>query len=393
MDAKNHSKLDLVIKKLLFNLAVFFYKTLNFLLNLLRISIFLKSKIPDGVKNIIIFRTGNIGDAVCAIPSILAVKRNFPKARVTLLSSPGQIGLPGAKDIFIKEEYVNELIIYYKQDIKGIKGKRKLVRQLRKYKFDLFIELPQNMARFRDLVRNIIFAKLLGVKYAFGFQIDNIKIFPHAQSIYASVPNEVDRLLGVLVKEGLGLGAPVNTLFVPEADKIKIKEFISSLPNDKFVIIHPHAKRQTNLWPPERFAEVAQCILKDHNMLVLITGGAQDADRAQALKDIIGDRALNCAGNFNILQTAELLKYSRLLISNDTGVVHIAALLNIPVVGIYSSWQIRGRWYPYGKNHIVIRKEPACHTCFKDYCGHLTCLKMISVDDVCKAVTQILAKT
>jgi heptosyltransferase-2 len=98
------------------------------------------------------------------------------------------------------------------------------------------------------------------------------------------------------------------------------------------------------------------------------------------------------ASELNLIQTAELIKRSMLVISNDTGMLHIADSLDKPIIGIYSGWHFKGKWYPQGANSIVFRKEPKCHTCYKENCEHITCLKMISADEVFEAADSILRR-
>ncbi len=368
---------------------IFLYKFLNSLLDFFRFFLFWRKKISKDAKKILIFRVGNIGDTICAIPSMAAIRKNFPAAKIVLLSSPGKEEMPGAKELLSGVESLDDLIIYYQEDIKNPKGKTNLIKRLKKEKFDLFIEFSQSLTNFSIEMRNIIFAKLIGAKYACGFRINAIWLFKRIQSKYLKFDNEVKRLLKKLKKEGLKIGEVSFPLPISEGDKKVVNIFLREFNNKKFIAINPNAKRQTNLWSLDKFAEVGKCLLSNYNVNVLIIGGKKDKERTDKLKGMIGEGAINAVGRFSLLQTIELLKHCEFLISNDTGAVHMAAAVKTAVIGIYSARDFKNKWSPYGENNIVLRKEPKCHTCFKEECEQLTCLKEITVDEVLKAVENI----
>ena len=386
MENKNKS----FFEKITLNFIIFLYKFLNFFLDSFRFLLFGRLKIPKNIKKIVIFRTGNIGDIICSVPAMATIRKNFPKAEIILLSSPGKKGGLGAKELLEKTEFLDGLINYYQEDIKNFKDKIGLIRRLRREKFDLFIELPQDLARLRTLIRNIIFAKSIKARYSFGFQVNTIRLFKQIQARYLRFSNEVERLLEILKKENLKIDNISFPLAISEEDERIVREFLDSFGNRNFIAINPNAKREINLWPLERFAEVGRHLIDNYNLKILITGGKNDKERTERLKKMIGQGATSIAGKFTILQTIELLKNSQLLISNDTGAIHMAVAAERPVVGIYSARWFKYKWEPYGQKNIVLKKEPKCHACFLEKCEHLTCLKMISVEEIWKEAEQVL---
>jgi len=388
--SKMKNKNKSFFEKIALNFIIFLYKFLNFFLDSFRFLLFGRLKIPKNIKKIVIFRTGNIGDIICSVPAMATIRKNFPKAEIILLSSPGKKGGLGAKELLEKTEFLDGLINYYQEDIKNFKDKIGLIKRLRKEKFDLFIELPQDLARLRTLIRNIIFAKSIKAKYSFGFQVNTIRLFKQIQARYLRFSNEVERLLEILKKENLKINSISFPLAISEEDEKIVREFLDSFGNKNFIAINPNAKREINLWPLERFAEVGKRLIDNYNLKILITGGKNDKERTERLKEMIGQGAISIAGKFTILQTIELLKNSQLLISGDTGAVHMAVVTKRPVLGVYSARWFKYKWDPYGQKNIVLRKEPKCHACFLEECEHLTCLKMIGVEEVLKSVEQIL---
>ncbi len=384
------------IKKIFEQTALIFvkviYKNLNILLSLLKCLFFPHKKALKTARKILVFRIGNIGDNVCAIPSMVAIRENFLQAEISLLSSPGRHGLFGAKELFKNATFLTSTIIYYQDDIRTLKGKIDLINKLRAEKFELFIELPQDLANFGSEVRNLFLAKLIGVKYAFGFRVNTIRIFRNIQSKYINFDNEVKRLLLILEKEGLKIGDPLFKLDASEEDKKIVNNFLKDINGKKMIAINPGTKRQTNLWPLERFAEVGKRLIKERDAIVIILGSQDDNIRANRLKELMGDGAINAAGKFTAIQAVEFLKYCRLLISGDTGAVHMAVVAGIPIVGIYSARDFRNKWFPYGKDNIIFRKQIKCQVCFLEKCRHLSCLNAINSDEVYNAAEKILLR-
>jgi len=121
-------------------LVDFWINWLNFWLKIFKnILFFRKIKNPQ---NILIYKVGNIGDIICAIPSFIAIRRNYPNAKITLLTSPGAKGAIGAKELLSGVWYFDEMKIYYADEINSLGKKRKFVKDLRGNNYDLFIKFP-----------------------------------------------------------------------------------------------------------------------------------------------------------------------------------------------------------------------------------------------------------
>ena len=197
---------------------------LNFWLNFFRTLLFRKLK--SASKNILIYKIGNIGDIVCAVPAIIAIRKNFQEAKIALLTSPGKIEASGAKELLEKAWYVDELKVYYGADIDSWQKKKKLVGDLKKNRYDLFIQLPDDLANFRTLFRNMIFAKLIGVKSAFGFKIRTIQLFKKTQVDYTTQKTEVESLLDLLKENSIKVGEAEFDFNISDEHKNKVKKLL-----------------------------------------------------------------------------------------------------------------------------------------------------------------------
>jgi len=383
------------MKKVIESVTLFFiglcYRFLNYSLYIFGSLLFHK-KIPKNIKRILVLRIGDIGDTICAVPAMVQIKANFPAAKITLLTATSGYGKIGANELVRGAEFLDKLIIYSKEEIRTLKGKHDLFRRVKNEKADLFIELPQDLTKFSAEIRNLIFAKLIGAKYAFGFTVSTLRIFKKLQSRHLTFDTEVRRLLKILKREKLKIDEARFPLPISEIDQIAVNRFLAQTDKNRLVAINPGAKSERNIWPLERFAAVGRYLAGKRDISIMIIGGSKERESAEKLKNAIGEKSVNAAGKLEPLQTIELLKRCELLISNDTSAIHMAAAVGTPIIGIYAAWQLKGKWFPSSPENIILRKEPVCHTCYAEYCGNKTCLNMIKTEEVCDAADGFLSR-
>ena len=381
-------------------LKVFFVKFLfcffNSVLSVVRKILFFARGLPESISNILIYRIGNIGDIICAIPAMISVREHFPNAHITLLTSPLGKKMPGAKELLQGADFLDEMIIYYHDEVESWRGVLSLVKSLRKNRYDLFIELPNDLATLRIFIRDMIFARAIGCKDALGFKINTLPIFLRQQAKHLQFNREVERLLSILAKErfttnGITFRLPIRKEDILVIDRLFEEYKVNQ--GDFCISINPGAKRPSNRWPKERFVTVAKALRECYDARILITGGLGDVELVQWIAGQIGDSAIPVAGKTTLLQSAELLRRCELLITNDTGTMHLAAAMETPLVAIFSARDFPGKWYPYGSENIILRKSVSCELCYKFSCSMLDCLKAISVEEVLQAVDSIFKRS
>ncbi len=317
---------------------------------------------PGDPKSILIFKVGNIGDVICAIPAFVAIRRAYPQAKIVLLTSPGKRGAVGGKELLTGAKYLDDLRVYYSDDIDSANKRKTFIEALKREQYDLFIQIPDDYVRFRTLARNMIFAKLIGARSAFGFRVRTIlNLFKNTQVDYSFEKCEVENILDVLNRYA-PFGGKVKFDFPSsELTEEKIGKLLDYLGAGKrtIIVINVGAKREANAWPPERFGEVVKYLVDEYNAGIVFIGSADDAPRiAIAARQISESHSLILAGKLTLLETVSLVRKCDLLISNDTGAVHIAAAVATPVVGIYGVRNVFGKWFPYGIQHRIIYHRP-----------------------------------
>jgi lipopolysaccharide heptosyltransferase II len=145
-------------------------------------------------------------------------------------------------------------------------------------------------------------------------------------------------------------------------------------------------------WLPERFAEVAAKITAQSSADWILLGTKNDAAIGEQIAAAIGDHCVNRIGQTTLEQLIEELQRCSLLVTNDTGTMHLAALLGVPVVAIFGSTEPRLTG-PLGNGHVVLRHHVECSPCFLRECPiDFRCMKAVTADEVAEAVLSILAK-
>ena len=340
----------------------------------------------EDFKRILIVRTDRIGDVLLSTPVIKAIRDAYPNAYIAMMVSPY------AKDIVEGNPYLDEVIIYDKDNKhKSWHRSIKFARNLKKKRFDLAIILPPpNRAHIVTFFAGI--PKRVGYGLKFRFLLtDRIK---HTKQL--GEKHELDynldliRYLGIEPKDK-NTFMPIKPVSEKQVEELLKEEGIRE--SDKLLAIHPGASCPSKIWPNERFAEVADKLIDKYGFKVLLVAGPHDLTLAERLIKHMHQPVINFTGKISISQLASLLKRCQLFISNDSGPVHIASAIGIPVISIFGRNQ-KGlspqRWGPLGIKDKTLHKEVGCIECLAHNCEReFACLKAITVEDVVNAVDSL----
>jgi ADP-heptose:LPS heptosyltransferase len=345
---------------------------------------------PKRPRRICVYRNGQVGDTLCAVPAMFAIRRAYPDAHLTLLTTPVLRSLPSAKDILEGAAWIDEISVYYKDEIDTLPKSFQFVRALRRRRFDVWIELPIEVTGPWRLIRNMLAARLAGARWGCGWRVSFLDLAVQAQAECRTFPNEVERLMELLHRYGLDSGGEVA---FPLPDGSAQEQRVDALlrehaldDSSRLVAIAPSAKREPNRWPSERFAQTGKHLVA-LGYQVLVLAGRGDAELCEEVVRRIGFGSLSLAGKTSIGESCELLRRCELLICNDSGVQHMAAAVGTPCISIFSARDMPGKWSPYGREHVVLRKSVECHTCFTEKCprGNL-CINMVTVEETIAAI-------
>jgi len=355
--------------------------------------LFRRNSSETAFPRILVYRIGNIGDILVTLPALAAIRARFPNAHITLLTSPGRPAAPGAEHILPTGEWYDELLVYFTQDVRSWKGRAHFLRRLRRGRFDLFIELPNQQSKPREEVRNMLVARLAGCRHAVGFAVSQQALFLRQQTLWSQV-REAERIYRA-VAEPLSLrpyqdvSLPVSQVHQGEIRELLLRRGVAE--SEPFVVMHAGAKRQTNQWPTERYARVADEIIGRWQVRLILTGSQSEIPLIDDIVKRMREKPIVLCGEVDLPQMSALLKRSCMYLGNDTGPMHVAAAVGTPTVSIFSARDFERRWYPIGTGHEVLRHDAPCSPCFKETCDRdLICLKGIETDRVLSAVERQL---
>ena len=343
-------------------------------------------------KNILIYKLGNIGDVVCAMPAMKAIKERFPDSRITLLTSPGIRGAIGAKDFLDGALYLNEIKTYYADDISSISKVYSMIRALRREKYDLFIQLPDDWARFRTLLRNEVFAKCIGVRSAFGFHLRTSALFKKVQVDFTYKEREVEALLHILERNGIPHKEVVFEFPTYHSLPAKTLTALETLKKNRRIMLGVcmGGKTEDKKWPLERYGETLRILEKTHDIGVLFFGGPSEFNSIEHVAKESGVAYMNLSG-LSIKESISAIRYTDAFLTNDTGPMHIAAAVGVPIVALFSIRSVLGSWFPYGDHNTCLYKR-----FLKCNYGEEDCAKKsitdISVDEVVSACKTTLMR-
>jgi heptosyltransferase-2 len=336
---------------------------------------------------ILIVRTDRIGDVLLSTPVIKALRDSFPNSYIAMMVRPY------ARDIIEGNPYLDEVILYDKNKRhKGWIASVKFAIQLKKKNFDLAVVLhPTNRVHIITFLAGI--TERLGYNKKFGFlltkKVSDEKRFGVKHELEYNL--DLVRLVGAQARDK-SLFMPVNEVSRDYIEKFLKARGVSR--SEALIAIHPGASCPSKKWPPQRFAWVADRLIEDFNARVVIVGDVGDIHTAEKLKQAMRHEPIFACGKTTISQLACLLKRCTLFISNDSGPVHIASSLGVPVVDIFGRNEAGlspTRWGPWGAPNVVLHKEIGClrclaHNCQKDF----ACLKAIQKEEVLQAARFLL---
>ena len=341
-------------------------------------------------QRVAVFRALQLGDLLCAVPALRALRRALPQAEITLIS------LPWARDFAGRfDRYIDDFIEF--PGFPGLPERPFAVAQFPEFlrcahraQFDLAIQLHGSGAFVNPLLL------LLAARYNAGYYLpgewcpDADRFLPYPNDLH-----EVRRHLALMEF----LGAPPCGEFLEfplkpaDCEELAAVEECSSLSPGGYVCLHPGARYASRRWGAVRYAAVGD-VLAQRGFDVVITGSAAEVHLADEVAAAMTSRPINLAGRTTLGALAALLADARLLISNDTGVSHIAAGLKVPSVVVVTGSDPR-RWAPLDSGlHPYVLHRADCQPCEHVTCpiGH-PCATGLSPERVLKVVDELLERT
>jgi lipopolysaccharide heptosyltransferase II len=339
----------------------------NFLLTHYKRGIYLPPVIP--AKNLkpfrIFIRAANwLGDSVISVPAVRAIKAGRPDAHVTV-AAPEKIA-----SVWKLVPDIDEVLILKPGSFFSV------VQTIRRQKpFDVAILFPNSL-------RAALEAWFAGIPRRAGFRGHHRRWLLNqiaTEEPPGPIQHQVYRYLHMARELGGPDAAPEIRKFLPRIKTNGAPAKLGLCPGAEY----GPAKR----WLPERFAEVALKIAEERPIQWILFGTAADSERGAAIESTLGAHCVNRIGQTTLDQLVAELSECALLLTNDTGTMHLATLVGVPVVAVFGSTEPRLTG-PLGTGHDVLRHQVECSPCFLRECPiDFRCMNAVSVEEVTAAVS------
>ncbi|MHC1726423.1 MAG: lipopolysaccharide heptosyltransferase II [Syntrophobacteraceae bacterium] len=325
---------------------------------------------------ILIIKPSSLGDVIHGLPVLNALSLRFPQAELHWIVAKG------FHQILEGHPLIHKLWIIDKDSWKklgNVPGTftelKKLARDLRRAKFDLVIDL-------QGLFRSAMIGLFTGSKERVGFENarEGAKFTYRYRVRTNPESHAVEKNLDIARFLGCEATAPVFPL--PPLGEVPavVRQF------PEYAVIAPSAGTLVKRWPAEYFAQLASML----PVPSIIVGGKGDAALGEQIALLSNSRAISLAGKTTLKELAAIIRDAICLISPDTGPIHIAAALNVPVFAIFGPTSPI-RTGPYGSIHTVIRTDLPCSPCFtRKMCGDWRCMREITPEMVWKLIHEKL---
>ena len=339
----------------------------------------------QGVNRILILRADGIGDVLNSTPAISALRSAYHAARISVVVRP-----PGAEMLHLNP-HIDEVQVYDGDGThKGLMGKLRFVRQLRKRDYDLAAVLYNSS-------QSNLMAYLSGARYrvgrkserkGFSFTLTSAVTFRDPKG----TKHEIDRNMDVVRLTGAKDGTRALVLCLSDEEKAWACDYLrrsGARSSQPLVGIHPGGTSFDKLWPAENFARVSDRLMQEFGAQIILFSGPDEDALAQDIEAAMAHPPIPAAG-LQLRQFAALTEKCSLFLCNDSGPMHIAAALKVPTVAIFGSTD-HVRWRPYSENAMIVRRDMDCWPCGAHKCKReFECTKLLPVSDVWSAVYSML---
>jgi heptosyltransferase I len=347
----------------------------------------------------LIIRLSAVGDVLRTLPAVRALKENFPLSHITWIVEEPSLNLletqPGIDEVILlpRKRWASE--------IKSIKGIRRTLKEIGSFiltlqgqKFDVVLD-------FHGIFKSGLLSYLSRAQKRIGFDRESSQegnfLF---SNVKVTLPSErlsrFERNFSLLRGLGLEVRGFHHTLRIPAKDQDYIESFFKGIPfscRKTLIAIHPGTSPKTayKRWMPEQYSLLADRLIRDLGVSVIFTWGPGELKWVEGIRAGMKELSILAPRTETLTQLGEIFRRSDLYIGSDTGPMHIASFVDVPVVAIYGPTDPVVN-EPLGR-HMKIRKDVGCNPCRNRNCKELSCLEAITVNDVFTGAKELLSIT
>jgi len=334
-------------------------------------------------KKILIRSTNWIGDAIMTTPAVRTIRENFPAAEITILA------YPWVADIFVASPHVDRVMLYEKKSRhKGLVGMWRLGRELAAQRFDLAILLQNAFSA-------ALLALIAGIPIRAGYRRDGRGLLlTHGVTIRKSTRerHQVYYYQEMLKDLGLVCGPQELFLALPDSAMAWATNFLADNAGRPVVGLNPGAAYgPAKRWPAERYAGLAKRLAEELGATLLVFGTTADTEAAAEIGAAAPGQVHDLTGKTTLAEAMALIGLCDAFVTNDSGLMHVAAAQKTPLVAIFGSTDAVATG-PFSPKVEVVNKHLPCSPCMKTHCpqNDFACMLEIGVDEVYAATCRLL---
>ncbi len=322
---------------------------------------------------------------VMTLPALEGLKECFPDSRLSILARPWVASL------FEAHPAVDEVIVI-KGEIGPLSNIREILKTssiIRRKRFDMVI-------LFQNAFEAALIAFLAGIKIRIGYNTDHRSfLLSHPVPLNFNLQNDHQTGYYLDLLKGFGCNPEKREprLFVKAEDMLRAKEILQQEKiddSDTILGLSPGAIfGPAKRWPAERFAQTADRAVENWNAKVVIFGSSKEKDICEEMLNRMNHPAVNMCGKTGLREAIALIKNCDFFLTNDSGLMHVAGALEVPLVAIFGSTNPKATG-PAGKSSIVIKHDIKCSPCLKPVCPKdFRCMLEIGVDEVWECLEKL----
>lgn len=330
------------------------------------------------IKKILVINLAFIGDVLLTTPVTRALRERYPNANIDMLV------IPVAEPIARLNPYINQTFVYDKRGRhKKISQLWPLIRSLRQQRYDLAVST--NFA-----LRGSMVAWATGARWRAGYDAQHAGWFlTHVASSHRPfIRHEAENQLDVLKPLGITTEDTRLSLRINPLDQKNAADRVARSSGKSLVVLCPAGSYPQKSWTVKGYAALLKAIAPQADCCLI--GGPKEADYLQQINDRAGNVAQIFGGTLTLGESAGLISLSDLLITVDTGPLHIAQAVDTPVLALFGPTDPKG-WGPRGQQDVVLRAPVECSPCWgKVNCEHHNCMEQISSEQVISAALKMI---
>ncbi len=332
-----------------------------------------------GPTQMLVIRLSSLGDIVLTTPILRLLRTHYPMAQIDFMTKAAY------HDLLRAHPCVDRVILFEAEH-----GIRQTLRTLRQTRYDLVLDLHRTL-RSRLLVHGLRARRTLVYRKQTIRRALLVRLGWNTLQAMTPVPV---RYAAPLRRLGITAPLPPTEIHVTPESQAAMRAYVQQRypgrDGPALLAVAPGAGWPTKQWPVERFAAAAQQVAYEHQAAVIVLGNATERPLAEALAQHLSVPVLNSAGQLPLMHTAALLQQCRLLLSNDSGLMHLATALQVPVVAVFGPTVQEFGFYPFQAKAVVVSAALDCRPCSTKgsrQCprGHHQCMQQVSVPQVVAA--------